>query len=145
MRSIYTACLYYCVYGRSLVQCETTHGVYEFRRGFCTLVLSCYHVFVHLHTRTHTHAHTCTHTRTHAFIHSCTHAYTHPLHRVIQVAMSAGSGECVPVYGSRSEKIAHRGATLATLAKIWDHYGFRYVSSCTIRQLWKCSSCEKVQ
>ena len=42
MRSIYTACLY-CVYGRSLalaVQCETTHGVYEFRRGFCTLVLS---------------------------------------------------------------------------------------------------------
>ena len=22
------------------VQCETTHGVYEFRRGFCTLVLS---------------------------------------------------------------------------------------------------------
>ena len=28
-----------CVYGRSLalaVQCETTHGVYEFRRGFCT-------------------------------------------------------------------------------------------------------------
>ena len=33
------ACLY-CVYGRSLVQCETTHGVYEFRRGFCTLVLS---------------------------------------------------------------------------------------------------------
>ena len=42
MRSIYTACLY-CVYGRSLalaVQCETTHGVYDFRRGFCTLVLS---------------------------------------------------------------------------------------------------------
>ena len=31
------------MYGRSLalaVQCETTHGVYEFRRGFCTLVLS---------------------------------------------------------------------------------------------------------
>ena len=55
-------------------------------------------------------------------------------HRVIQVAMSAGSGECVPVYGSRSEKIAHRGATLATLGKIWDHYGFRYVLSCTIRQ-----------
>ena len=22
------------------VQCETTHGVYEFRRGFCTLGLS---------------------------------------------------------------------------------------------------------
>ena len=39
MRSIYTSNLY-CVYGRSLalaVQCETTH---EFRRGFCTLVLS---------------------------------------------------------------------------------------------------------
>ena len=39
MRSIYTA----CVMGRSLalaVQCETMHGVYEFRRGFCTLVLS---------------------------------------------------------------------------------------------------------
>ena len=38
--AVYTACL--CVYGRSLalaVQCETTHGVYEFRRGFCTLVL----------------------------------------------------------------------------------------------------------
>ena len=35
--------VYHCVYGRSLalaVQCETTHGVYEFRRGFCTLVLS---------------------------------------------------------------------------------------------------------
>ena len=34
--------VYHCVYGRSLalaVQCETTHGVYEFRRGFCTLVL----------------------------------------------------------------------------------------------------------
>ena len=32
------------VYGRSLalaVQCETMHGVYEFRRGFCTLVLHC--------------------------------------------------------------------------------------------------------
>ena len=31
------------VYGRSLalaVQYETMHGVYEFRRGFCTLVLS---------------------------------------------------------------------------------------------------------
>ena len=38
---VYT--VHYCVYGRSLalaVQCETTHGVYEFRRGFCTLVLS---------------------------------------------------------------------------------------------------------
>ena len=37
----YTAC--HCVYGRSLalaVQYETMHGVYEFRRGFCTLVLS---------------------------------------------------------------------------------------------------------
>ena len=35
-------CIYHCVYGRSLalaVQCETTHGVYDFRRGFCTLVL----------------------------------------------------------------------------------------------------------
>ena len=34
----------HCVYGRSLalaVQCETMHGVYEFRRGFCTLVFSC--------------------------------------------------------------------------------------------------------
>ena len=33
----------HCVYGRSLalaVQYETVHGVYEFRRGFCTLVLS---------------------------------------------------------------------------------------------------------
>ena len=30
----------YSVYGRSLAQCETTHGVYELRRGFCTLVLS---------------------------------------------------------------------------------------------------------
>ena len=49
MRSIYTACLwavyciYHCVYGRSLalaVQCETAHGVYDFRRGFRTLVLS---------------------------------------------------------------------------------------------------------
>ena len=32
------------VYGRSLalaVQYETMRGVYEFRRGFCTLVLSC--------------------------------------------------------------------------------------------------------
>ena len=42
--AVYTACLvYHCVYGRSLalaVQCETTHGVYEFHRGFCTLVLS---------------------------------------------------------------------------------------------------------
>ena len=31
------------MYGRSLalaVQCETTHGVYDFRRGFGTLVLS---------------------------------------------------------------------------------------------------------
>ena len=38
---VYT--VHYCVYGRFLalaVQCETTHGVYEFRRGFCTLVLS---------------------------------------------------------------------------------------------------------
>ena len=26
----------------SFVQCETTHSVYEFRRGFCTLVLSCF-------------------------------------------------------------------------------------------------------
>ena len=30
-------CIYHCVYGRSLalaVQCETTHGVYDFREGF---------------------------------------------------------------------------------------------------------------
>ena len=42
MRSILHS-LFHCVYGRSLalaVQCETTHGVYDFRRGFCTLVLS---------------------------------------------------------------------------------------------------------
>ena len=30
--------VYHCV--ALAVQCETTHGVYEFRRGFCTLVLS---------------------------------------------------------------------------------------------------------
>ena len=34
MRSIYTVSL------ALAVQCETMHGVYEFRRGFCTLVLS---------------------------------------------------------------------------------------------------------
>ena len=42
--AVYTQPVYsHCVYGRSLalaVQCETMHGVYEFRRGFCTLVLS---------------------------------------------------------------------------------------------------------
>ena len=36
----FSSIVYHCVYGRSLAQCETTHGVYEFRRGFCTLVLS---------------------------------------------------------------------------------------------------------
>ena len=38
--AVYTACLlvYHCV--ALAVQCETTHGVYEFRRGFCTSVLS---------------------------------------------------------------------------------------------------------
>ena len=43
-----------CVYGRSLalaVQCETTHSVYEFRRGFCTLVLSYTPVIIHLHSK----------------------------------------------------------------------------------------------
>ena len=42
----------HCVYGRSLalaVQCETMHGVYEFRRGFCTLVLS--NLYNHAHVR----------------------------------------------------------------------------------------------
>ena len=34
----YTQPVYYCV--ALAVQCETTHGVYEFRRGFCTSVLS---------------------------------------------------------------------------------------------------------
>ena len=41
--AVYTQPAYSVPYGRSLalaVQCETTHGVYEFRRGFCTLVLS---------------------------------------------------------------------------------------------------------
>ena len=36
---VYT--VHYCVYGRSLalaVQCETTHGVYEFRRGFAFII-----------------------------------------------------------------------------------------------------------
>ena len=36
---VYSVYIYHCVYGRSLalaVQCETTHGVYDFRRGFCT-------------------------------------------------------------------------------------------------------------
>ena len=40
---LYTQPVYTVHYGRFLalaVQCETTHGVYEFRRGFCTLVLS---------------------------------------------------------------------------------------------------------
>ena len=38
--AVYTARLlvYHCV--ALAVQCETTHGVYEFRRGFCTSVLS---------------------------------------------------------------------------------------------------------
>ena len=35
------------------------------------------------------------------------------------------AGECVPVYGPRPDKLAHRSAVLATLAKIWEHYGFR--------------------
>ena len=35
--AVYTA-VYHCV--ALAVQCETTHGVYEFRRGFCTSVLS---------------------------------------------------------------------------------------------------------
>ena len=41
--AVYTQPVYRIPYGRSLalaVQCETTHGVYDFRRGFCTLVLS---------------------------------------------------------------------------------------------------------
>ena len=53
--AVYTCTIYnYCVYGRSLalaVQCETTHGVYEIRRGFCTLVLSFFTVLVlYIHT-----------------------------------------------------------------------------------------------
>ena len=43
IHSLSIGIVYHCVYGMSLalaVQCETTHGVYEFRRGFCTLVLS---------------------------------------------------------------------------------------------------------
>ena len=43
--SIYTACLYIVCMEALAVQCETTHGVYEFRRGFCTLVLSLSSVF----------------------------------------------------------------------------------------------------
>ena len=42
-RALVRACAVYtqplCVW-KVLVQCETMHGVYEFRRGFCTLVLS---------------------------------------------------------------------------------------------------------
>ena len=46
--AVYTACLlvYHCV--ALAVQCETTHGVYEFRRGFCTSVLSFASVLVTL-------------------------------------------------------------------------------------------------
>ena len=40
MRSIHSLSM--CVFLALAVQCETTHGVYEFRRGFCTLVLSLY-------------------------------------------------------------------------------------------------------
>ena len=43
MRSIYIhslSILYIVCMEALAVQCETTHGVYEFRRGFCTLVLS---------------------------------------------------------------------------------------------------------
>ena len=44
--AVYTQPVYI---GRSLalaVQCETTHGVYEFSRGFCTLVLHCVSIHV---------------------------------------------------------------------------------------------------
>ena len=56
-------------------------------------------------------------------MHACTH-------RVLQVVLSGGAGECVPVYGPRPDKLAHRGAMLATLAKMWEHYGFR--SECVL-------------
>ncbi|CAI8014466.1 hypothetical protein GBAR_LOCUS9034, partial [Geodia barretti] len=46
--------------------------------------------------------------------------------QVLQVALSSGSGDCVPVYSGWPEKISHRGASLAALAKIWDHYGFSH-------------------
>lgn len=49
--------------------------------------------------------------------------------RVLQVALSSGCGECVPVYSPRGEKVAHRAAALAALANIWDHYGFRSQTS----------------
>ena len=46
--AVYTACLlvYHCV--ALAVQCETTHGVYEFRRGFCTSVLLLDSISYHL-------------------------------------------------------------------------------------------------
>ena len=61
------------------------------------------------------------------YTHACMHAHTH---RVLQVVLSGGAGECVPVYGPRPDKLAHRGAMLATLAKMWEHYGFR--SKCVL-------------
>ena len=44
--AVYTACLlvYHCV--ALAVQCETTHGVYEFRRGFGTSVHSSYTIAI---------------------------------------------------------------------------------------------------
>jgi hypothetical protein len=63
--------------------------------------------------------------------------------QVLQVALSAGSDDCVPVHGiPRPEKLAHRGATLAALASIWDHYGFSHVSQLYCQLQGHMMSCD---
>jgi hypothetical protein len=62
--------------------------------------------------------------------------------QVLQVALSSGSGDCVPVYCGWPEKISHRGASLAALTKIWDHYGFSHVSQLYCQLQGHVMSCD---
>ena len=61
-----------------------------------------------------------------------------PLCRVLEVVLSGESSECVPVYSRRADKLAHRSASLAALAKIWDHYGFRSKSALITSLFFTC-------
>ena len=45
--------------------------------------------------------------------------------RVLQAVLSSQAGERVPIYSPKSDKVAHRGAVSATMATMWEHYGFR--------------------
>ena len=51
-----------------------------------------------------------------------------PLSRVLHAMLSSQTTGSVPMYSRKPDKIAHASALLATLATVWEQYGFRLVS-----------------